>query len=841
MLHLLHLARTERDKARTHAREHKALPRRHVERTQVSTSPRAARGTLPPLEAGQELGGRYRVIGLLGEGGMGAVYRVHDRVLDEEVALKLVHGDNEDLRDEVRLAQQVAHRNVCRTYDLEEIGGYHFVKMEYISGVSLADQLARGGALPVARAVAIARAIADGLAAAHARGIVHRDLKPANVMLEGERVVLCDFGLAQREGASELAGTPAYMSPEQLAGGAIDTRSDLFGLGCVVFEMLAGTSPFGWGTIEDQIRKQRALGVPDVRDMRPDVPRALAAAVGALLAPDPAARAQGLTLLRVRPRRARFVAAALALALIAAGATAWAMRPARAWEPTLAELPQYEENADEPSFSPDGKSFVFSSDRGRRDVWAVYVAAVGDGEPSQVSPPGVFCLDARWERSGKAILMSCFVGQERRILRQPLPSGASTDLGPGWSVDDCGDALAVIVARPNGSALVMRDRDGHDTDLASLPALTSVRCDRSGQRLAYLLGPIGHIGDGGDIVVVDRHGGSRTLAGVHDAQYPTFTPDGTSIVFAMQQGLRSSLFEIPVEGGAIRELTPHERDAKAPDIASDGKTLIYDRDRTSSALFELGAGGPVQRTFHFEWLSHILPAGPLLVATKTEGHALSVVTIDPHDFSEHVVEHGNGQALAVTRAGEVVFRTNENPNVLHAVSLDGKTTRTVAKLAADVLDAADGPDGLHVELGRDGASEAWRIESDGTPVPEGVPGLVIPAPAGGWRIVRDVAGVEVTLRFIPPGRPLSEVAFERKGAWGAAIWVDAHQLAYCDLTACHRLDVVTGKDLETTPIERPGNHEVTPSSDGEHWYTTVYIGHVTRHLVTNFAERPWSP
>jgi serine/threonine protein kinase len=826
MLQLLPLALTDRGAARTHAREHRAAP----EETMTST-PGANRS--PLLVAGQELGDRYRVVELLGEGGMGEVYRVFDRVLGREVALKHVGADHDTLRDEVSLAQQVTHDNVCRTYDLERIDGQYFVKMECLSGETLADHLVRRGTLSIARTIEIIRAIADGLAAAHTRGIVHRDLKPGNIMLDGDRVVLVDFGLAQREGASDLAGTPAYMSPEQLYGAAVDARSDLYALGCVAFEMLAGFSPFGASTLEEQAQRRRVTRPPDLRTIRQDVPRSLAAGIHALLADEPSARLQGLTLLAARPRRRKLGVALVAIALAALAAAWWPPAP---WHPVITDLPQYEENADDPTLSPDGKSIQFSSDRGHRDVWAVYVASLAGGEPRRVSPAGTFCVGASWTRDGQAILMSCYIGRERRILREPVDGSPGRDLGPGWAVDDCGDALAVVDARPTGAAIVLRDSTGRDVELARLPGISLARCDRRGEHLVYVEGAVGHPGPGGDLTVLDRHGNSHKL--VHGVDSATFTPDGNAIVFAMQRGGTTSLFDIPREGGAIRELTPHEPYAASPHVASDGKTVIYDRDRTSIPLFELTPAGAVQKTFRFERLTNVLSAADTLVATRMDGYEPMVVAIALSDFSERTL--ARGEALAVTD-DEVIVRASEDPRVLRAISLAGGQTRSIATLPARVVRAADGPDGVHVELDRDGASEAWLVGPDGGLSPEGVAGLVMPAPSGGWRVVEASSGVEVTLRFAPPGRALSEPAFERAATWGTPAWVDNDELAYCDLAACHRIHVATGRDVEITAFERPGNRPITASRDGKHWYMTSYVGHVTRHLITNFAERPWAP
>ena len=254
-----------------------------------------ARPRMTALRVGQRLGNRYVVQELLGHGGMGVVFRATDEKLHEDVALKEVrdaYALGPRLREEVRLAQRVSHRNVCRTFDLEEVDGYHLVKMEYVPGETLAQVLRREGKLPIDRALVIVRALASGLAAAHAEGIIHRDLKPANVMVSGDRIVLMDFGLAQRidEDDRSTVGTPSYMAPELVAGGAVDERTDLYALGCVAFELLTGERVFEATKTTELLEKHEVTEPRALDTIRPGTPRWLTRAVGLLLAKDPAAR-----------------------------------------------------------------------------------------------------------------------------------------------------------------------------------------------------------------------------------------------------------------------------------------------------------------------------------------------------------------------------------------------------------------------------------------------------------------------------------------------------------------------------------------------------------------------
>jgi serine/threonine-protein kinase len=214
---------------------------------------------------GALLAGRYRVVALLGKGGMGEVYRADDLTLGQPVALKFLPahlaGDPDRLmrfRKEVAVARQVSHPNVCRVYDIAEHQGDAFLTMEFIDGEDLASVLRRFGRLPEERAVEAARQLCSALAAVHEQGLLHRDLKPHNVMLDGRgKVRLTDFGLAALAGdVGDLAsGTPLYMAPEQLAGREVSVRSDLFSLGLVLYELFTGRKAFTATTREELARK----------------------------------------------------------------------------------------------------------------------------------------------------------------------------------------------------------------------------------------------------------------------------------------------------------------------------------------------------------------------------------------------------------------------------------------------------------------------------------------------------------------------------------------------------------------------------------------------------------
>ncbi len=287
----------------------------------VTPLPGAGTGLAPrvlaqgPFEPGQMFGGRYRILKVLGAGGMGVVYQAWDQALELAVALKVIRPDatsDPDVLQEVErrfkrellLARQVTHRNVVRIHDFGEVDGIKYISMPFVEGKDLATLLSETGRLPLARAVDIVRQVAAGLGAAHEEGIVHRDLKPENVMIDpAGRALIMDFGISRSVGtgattggltmAGAIVGTLEYMAPEQARGVAVDHRADVYSLGLIFYDMLGGrrrmerqTSPVS------EMMSRIAEPPPALRTLAPDTPPEIEGIIARALEPEPSKRYQ---------------------------------------------------------------------------------------------------------------------------------------------------------------------------------------------------------------------------------------------------------------------------------------------------------------------------------------------------------------------------------------------------------------------------------------------------------------------------------------------------------------------------------------------------------------------
>src|ERR1700734_1131991 len=212
------------------------------------------------IAPGSDFGPRYRIEALLGQGGMGRVYKAYDKELDRTVAIKVVRegaiGQSDALKrfkQELVLASKISHKNILRTHDMGEVAGVRFISMAYIQGKDLQHIIRENPNMPLERVLKFSQQIAEALAAAHAEGVVHRDLKPQNLLIgNDDQVFVCDFGLAKsfEESATGMTrtgaflGTPRYMSPEQVEGKPADQRADLYAYGLILYEMVTGDVPF---------------------------------------------------------------------------------------------------------------------------------------------------------------------------------------------------------------------------------------------------------------------------------------------------------------------------------------------------------------------------------------------------------------------------------------------------------------------------------------------------------------------------------------------------------------------------------------------------------------------
>jgi eukaryotic-like serine/threonine-protein kinase len=271
-----------------------------------SPPPTASTFGSPILPPGMVIGSRYQVLQILGEGGMGAVYKAKDLELNRVIALKVIRPElasNPEIvqrfKQELILARQVTDRNVIRIFDLGEAAGIKFITMEYVEGQSLYQILKEKGKLPVSEAINIMRQMLSGLLAAHREGVIHRDLKPGNIMRDGQgRVVVMDFGLARSlagDGMTRtgtMMGTMEYMSPEQAQAKELDARSDIFTSGLICYELLTGKMPYHADSVVASLLKRMQERAIPPSDWDASIPQPVSELVSKCLERDPANRWQ---------------------------------------------------------------------------------------------------------------------------------------------------------------------------------------------------------------------------------------------------------------------------------------------------------------------------------------------------------------------------------------------------------------------------------------------------------------------------------------------------------------------------------------------------------------------
>jgi Tol biopolymer transport system component len=593
-----------------------------------------------PQGVGSRLG-PYEIEAALGAGGMGEVYRARDTRLGRSVALKVlaarlsaVPGQRERFVREARAISSVEHPNICPLYDVGTSGDVDFIVMQFVEGETLAERLARGR-LALPEALAIARQIAAGLEAAHAKGVVHRDLKPANVQLtrEGE-VRLLDFGLARvlderapapldtlsptqaaPSAAGSVVGTAPYMSPEQARGEAVDARADVWAFACVVYEMLTARRAFAGDNLPD-VMAAIVAGEPDWARLPAETPAHVRRLLRLCLRKERAERLRDMGDIRLQlqaaglgesgpshaPRTVRgrvrtllpwgLAAAALAAAAVAvlhSQRTSEHLRPAMRFS-AVTNVAGVEA---QPSLSPDGRSVAYVSNPGGQ--WDVFVSLVSGGSPVRVTNDPNLELHPRWSPDGSRLafgrvnekgLVDVWVAQALGGTERLVVKNARQ---PAWSPD--GRQLSYA---SNGT-LWLSDASG-----ANARALTRPEPTLAHHQPAF--SP-----DGSSVAFLRRRDGPRAELAIVDVATaavrelthedalvtsPVWSPDGRSIYACSSRGGTLNVWKFDAGSGAAERITAGVGDDVEIDLSKDGTRLVFATYRANPNLRELRLAGP---------------------------------------------------------------------------------------------------------------------------------------------------------------------------------------------------------------------------------------------------------
>ncbi len=704
-----------------------------------------------PLANGARLG-PYEVLAPLGSGGMGEVYRARDTRLGREVAVKVLPAErmaDEHRRarfvQEARAASALNHPHIVTVHDIASAEGTDFIVMELVPGKTLDALIPRHG-MRLGEVLRIAIPLADALAAAHGAGIVHRDLKPANVMVTPEGVVkVLDFGLAKltqaEEGAREdattldaraklsdpgtVAGTPAYMSPEQASGGKVDARSDVFAFGAVLYEMVTGRRPFGGGSTAEMLASLLKEQPKPPSEIVPDVPKELERIILRCLRKEPERRFQHMTDLKVDlqevkeesdsgltapgvrapRRRGLWVAAGLAgaLAVATGGLLLWRSRRPEPPAPYLVPLTATPGDEVFPTFSPDGDQIAFSWNGEKSDNWDIYVKMIGSGEARRLTTDAAIDAHPRWSPDGRQIA----------FLRFPAETGAGT----------------IHVISPFGGA----DRKVSDQAGGPLSWSPDSRWLATGSPVYYRLMrsdlPRG-------IRLVDVSSGeTRSVTAPTEPTYhvmPALSPDGRRLAYAScSAGWASCHLEVSELGpegvarGTARRVTRGGIEPWGLACTRDGRSLVYGDEVSGHRLWRVsiqGDGRPRRieiAGFGAAWpaiaasrdrLAFVRPGSHRAIYRFEVGRPAEAVVVSSfNDYNPHLSPDGKRFAFSSMRGGAgdeiwLAAADGSNPTQLtHGPGLWQGSPRW-------------SPDGRRIAFdsyGEDGQSDIWTIDADG--------------------------------------------------------------------------------------------------------------------------------
>ena len=705
-----------------------------------------------PLASGTRLG-IYEIVSQIGVGGMGEVYRARDPRLERDIAIKVLPADLTSSPDRLarleREATTVAglnHPNIVTLHSIEESGGTRFLTMELVEGRTLREQLA-DGPMPSGRATALAVQIAQGLSAAHDRGVVHRDLKPENVMVLADgRVKLLDFGLARREVAAvsgslaptiahatepgAVLGTVAYMSPEQVRGETADARSDLFALGIVLYEMLAGSRPF---TADSAAETMTAI----LREEPAELPRrdrtvspALERIVRRCLEKLPTARF----------RSAADLAYALeAVGTISSGPHAPVSGDSGAARPRFKRITFRNGMVAGARFVPDGSGAVFGASWEGRP-FEVFTAHPGSPEARSLGLPAANLLAI--SASGE---MALSLGYHHFFWNQAKGTLARNALG-GGGVRPLQKDVAQADWSPDGKSLaVARYVDGlcrleypaGQTRYETTDWISRLRVSRDGRMVAFAA----HIFQGdtmGRIDVLDAAGSCRTLvADLTSVSGIGWSPIGNEIWYSgINAAQQNGIWAVSLDG-TTREIFTSPARVSLHDVAPDGRVLM--------GLGNLRLGMSVSRAsdepeFELSWFdgtvaTDITPDGRTVLFT--EGHEAE----NPHyacylrdiDGSP-AVRLGDGTSTRLSADGQWVLAVTLTPRhelVAYPVGLGEPRTIPLDGIER-IMWAGYHPDGQRVYVVGTNGERANRLYV--VPAQGGTPTLLLDEPAASSRI-----------------------------------------------------------------------------------------------------------